>query len=529
MKKVVISILTLSALASLGLGVATASATNSSEVKADEPVVTEAEHPTLYINELVYRGGESATWNSSNNQVALGGGGRGFEYDAPTNAVIKATYVQSSASWAAWSYIHIRATDNDNKPNNGFTNKGYWLKWAGDGRIWFYKDGTKISTLGADSARNYTSGKTFETEFSAIDMSDGSVQVKFVVDGNTLIDYNDAENPILDGTVYAGMTESTNFSVTGCSLALPSLKSLSRPTIHNASGIVYEEVSFAGSGSGASYHYEARGSQGVSFPFRIDSAGGSGGMAIGAKADVISGQTPCYYLGFEQWGTLTLYRGKAESPYYDTLKTGASISLSPGAKYESTIGMKMTDFGGGDTCVTVWLGGTIIYNCWDKKTEENTPITCNPIDAEGEDAITYVNMWTSWMSWTVVDPDKKAVDDFVATYITAPGAEDYTEVSEADRNSVCRGKHTAAITAFNNDEILNDTQRSMFTSGSIYVSARSTLDYWDTHSTPSNSLMGLQRGLSDPQTALMVAMASLAGALIALSGCFLCLRKRKGN
>jgi len=242
----------------------------------------------------------------------------------------------------------------------------------------------------------------------------------------------------------------------------------------------------------------------------------------------MGGNTPCYYLSFEQWGSFTLRKGKTESPYYTDLASGAGVSLSPGAKYESTIGFRMTDFGGGDTCVTVWLGGSIIYNYWDKKTETNTPIACNPINAEGEDALTYVNLWTDWMSWTVVDPDKKAVDSFVATYIADAAAEDYTKTAEEDREATCRSKYNTAMAAFNDDEVLTATQRNLFNTGVTYADARAALEYWDTHSAKSTPVRTLG-GLSDGNKTTALIVAASIGILVTAFGCAFLLKKRKEN
>jgi len=519
--------LALGAFAAAGLGIATASAINSFEVRADDP--TPVEHADLYINECVYSGGEGAGWNSSTNQATVPGGGCGFEYGVPTNAKTKATFtIGSGASWANWIYVRMRATDADVSPTNGFTNAGYCLEWRGNGEFNFTKNGANKGYVYVSGLAYQNNGGSFSVEFSTIDYSDGSVHVDITINETPVFNYVDDADPILSGTVYAVSGDGPSVSVTGTDLTLPSLKSLSAPTAHNAAAIVYEEVSFAGGSGGASYHYEARGSQGVSFPFRIDSAGGSGGMAFGAKADVMGGNTPCYYLSFEQWGSFTLRKGKTESPYYTDLASGAGVPLSPEAKYESTIGFRMTDFGGGDTCVTVWLGGSIIYNYWDKKTETNTPIACNPINAEGEDALTYVNLWTDWMSWTVVDPDKKAVDSFVATYIADAAAEDYTKTAEEDREATCRSKYNTAMAAFNDDEVLTATQRNLFNTGATYADARAALEYWDTHSAKSTPVRTLG-GLSDGSKTTALIVATSIGILVTAFGCAFLLKKKKEN
>jgi hypothetical protein len=516
--------LALGAFAAAGLGIATASAINSFEVRADDP--TPVEHADLYSNECVYRGGEGATWNPSTNEVTVPSAGTGFEYDAPTNASIKATYTHhgyADSHWAGWLNIAMRATDSDVTPTNGFTNSGYSLAWRGDGTTLFYKNGVQKDVVAA-GAGVYQWGGSYQTEFSTINLSDGSVHVKFKVGETVVVDWIDNDSPILEGTVYASWTDQHNYSVLGCDIIPETVKNLSAPIAHNAASIVYEEISCAGGASGVSYGYEAGGSQGWTAPFRVNEAAGGTVFSIGAKEAVISKETPCYFVEMDQWSNLTLGRGDSETP----------VALVNGVKSNFVVGeivnvsFRMTDYKNGDTCVTFWYDGAIKFNYWDKKTVENTPVQCNPETGTHEELMTYGNIWTGWMPFTVIDPDKQAVDSFVATYIADAAAEDYTKTAEEDREATCRSKYNTAMAAFNDDEVLTATQRNLFNTGVTYADARAALEYWDTHSAKSTPVRTLG-GLSDGNKTTALIVAASIGILVTAFGCAFLLKKRKEN
>ena len=121
--------------------------------------------------------------------------------------------------------------------------------------------------------------------------------------------------------------------------------------------------------------------------------------------------------------------------------------------------------------------------------------------------------------------DEAVVDNFVATYITTPGAEDYTTIAEADRQTSCVNKYTAAKAAL---EALTEEQQALFNSDAKYADAREIYNIWKAAYDAQNGGSGAGMLIFDSKETQNTVLISTLGAaaLVAAAG-FIFLKKKK--
>ena len=123
------------------------------------------------------------------------------------------------------------------------------------------------------------------------------------------------------------------------------------------------------------------------------------------------------------------------------------------------------------------------------------------------------------------DADEAAVDNFVATYITTPGAEDYTTIAEADRQASCVNKYTAAKAAL---EALTENQQSLFNYSAKYADAREIYNIWKAAYDAQNGGSGAGMLTFDSkETQNTVLISTLGAAAVVAAAGFIFLKKKK--
>lgn len=123
------------------------------------------------------------------------------------------------------------------------------------------------------------------------------------------------------------------------------------------------------------------------------------------------------------------------------------------------------------------------------------------------------------------DADEAAVDTFVATYITTPGAEDYTTIAEADRQASCVDKYTAAKAAL---EALTENQQSLFNYNAKYADAREIYNIWKAAYDAQNGGSGAGMLTFDTKESTNSVLISTLGAAAVLAAAgFIFLKKKK--
>lgn len=119
--------------------------------------------------------------------------------------------------------------------------------------------------------------------------------------------------------------------------------------------------------------------------------------------------------------------------------------------------------------------------------------------------------------------DKKAVDEFVANYITAQMGEDYTAIPEADRAGKCQNKLKAAEGAYKR---LTKSQKELFDNSPDYEAARTAMDMW--RSVSSKTSIGIFGGNAASNSTTILVCTLLAVSAVAITS-FVLIRKKKHN
>lgn len=119
--------------------------------------------------------------------------------------------------------------------------------------------------------------------------------------------------------------------------------------------------------------------------------------------------------------------------------------------------------------------------------------------------------------------DKKAVDEFVANYITAQMGEDYTAIPEADRAGKCQNKLKAAEGAYKR---LTKSQKELFDNSPDYAAARTAMDMW--RSVSSKTSIGIFGGNAASNSTTILVCTLLAISAVAITS-FILIRKKKHN
>ena len=121
--------------------------------------------------------------------------------------------------------------------------------------------------------------------------------------------------------------------------------------------------------------------------------------------------------------------------------------------------------------------------------------------------------------------DETAVDTFVVTYITNPGAEDYTTIAEADRQASCVNKYTAAKAAL---EALTENQQSLFNYDAKYADAREIYNIWKAAYDAQNGGSGAGMLTFDSkETQNTVLISTLGAAAVVAAAGFIFLKKKR--
>ena len=147
----------------------------------------------------------------------------------------------------------------------------------------------------------------------------------------------------------------------------------------------------------------------------------------------------------------------------------------------------------------------------------------------GAGLVVQVKIYASWVGIWVSQPadaDLAAVREFVNTYITAQGAEDYTQIPEADRNAKCVSKYQAAKAAF---DALSEAQQTLFNTEDEFTNPRAILAEWKAVVDAQSGVKSIAR-MSNPNMVTVTVVGSiLAVGAIAAIGMIIFAKKRKAE
>lgn len=352
------------------------------------------------------------TWDTATNGVSITSGWGSVSYRIPASAKVTATYtLNTNSSWVEGCMVNIRMRSSS---GDATVDSGYQIHMLGSSAAELQKNGTKL----LDLTGPYFAGAptVVETEFSTIDMSDGSVQVKFVVNGTVLCDYNDATD-VCTGNYYSTNTDWVAYTLSGCNDRVKTYwaNDLSDPTAPNGSVTFNNDGTLDLANSGASvvqYSTLATGSYGYKMKIRNTNGVGALRSAIGSKTYQVHpyhviGESSGYYTYWEgQYFNFT--RGNVGDPYPALITRSDGPNLV--ADTEFVIEFIIAGYDDGSVRLTYKIDGAIVLSYFDIKTNENTP--CFPhTDADlGGAPGSFVNYFgvTTYYKTATILPMKEA-------------------------------------------------------------------------------------------------------------------------
>ncbi|MBE6126910.1 MAG: starch-binding protein [Erysipelotrichaceae bacterium] len=147
----------------------------------------------------------------------------------------------------------------------------------------------------------------------------------------------------------------------------------------------------------------------------------------------------------------------------------------------------------------------------------------------GTGLIVQVKIYANWVGIWVSQPadtDLAVVRNFVNTYITSQGAEDYTTIPEADRNAKCVSKYQAAKAAY---DALSEAQQDLFDTADEFTNPRAILAEWKAVVDAQSGVKAIAR-MSNPNMRTIAVVGSiLAVGAIAAIGMIIFAKKRKAE
>ena len=408
-------------------GLAAAISSPVKVAKADDPV--ETNYSDLYMNELQLKAKSgSCTTDSNNNLVTVMPSGNSFVYTGPNNLSTSFTMVvENSCSWAAWTYINVRATFAEGKTlpteSNAFSNSGYQISWRANGSINFKKNGTLIGSPSVSGLKYQEGNARFETIIQTIDMSDGSVRFRFYVNSNLIFEYNDAEDPIT-GDQLTFKSDSVRVGFECPDFDKPNSYSLEDagspswnsnfPISSYSNGVVTTSAGGTSGYSGVVYATQNYGSYGYKANIKFLQQSGAVYLSIGGtngggqyNIPTVIGDSGWsdtgYVINLDQWGPLKLQRNGV------TLASFSGKAFVTDATWEIEYSLKFLEDG---SCkIILFIDGSLYINYFDIKTNENTPLTPKSIGGTPGSLTSYHGIWSYYVAIQISSADNASYSE----------------------------------------------------------------------------------------------------------------------
>ena len=230
---------------------------SSSTVFAEDSI-TESSYAKLYVNDLAGFTSDSATIdNKTGNITNVSSFGR-FGYNDSYQNVEITSIINFSTVGNTTFILRAQGATLGTAGGSEWTNSGYYIRWYPHGQFDFGKNGSIISgPFWGSLPGNATTDTDYTVVFKTVNMSDGSVQVTFTINGYVILDYNDADSPITDGGWYAICSEGSVFSASGYGFDSPvlNLNDVSSPILsaNFVATLGEDSIITSGSNSGAGY------------------------------------------------------------------------------------------------------------------------------------------------------------------------------------------------------------------------------------------------------------------------------------
>ena len=432
--------------------------------------VTAAEHAELYVNDLagfVADGGtrDAATGNITN----VSSYGRVGFNDKYQNVAI--TSVINFSTVGNTTFV-LRAQGDSLAPagSGEWENQGYYVRWYPHGQFDFVKNGTALlgSPFWGTLPGAATPGVDYTVVFKTADMSDGSVQVTFSINGYVIFDYNDADSPLTEGGWYAITSEGSEFSASGSGFQMPvvDLSHTSQP-IYSANfpasidqdGVVTTSGSFSGAGyafqTSSAFVYKT-----IVKPVANVSASSSFSFTIGAtktnSAEINRPNVVDANWGWSETGYVLYWHSTGSGSIGRAGGTISSFSLpqfAAGESYEIEYGV--TNFGDGSVRVHLKINGDLAAIYFDRAHDDYTPLSFPSAGGSPASLVTYSMVLSYEMDGQILPCSAKDFSQFslaskdLGSPMTIGGAGMF------DRNGSVSSFGGGIVAGYNNGNINN--------------------------------------------------------------------------
>ena len=381
-----------------------------------DPEPTEVSYADVYMNDLTlltYDGNVQHT--ASNNMVAYLEAGCSCWYSGPKNVSIKFRYV---CWWTSGlTYIYIRCNDQ-------FSGTGYVIGWENNGHVFLaIKDGAILQEYPAGTFPYWFNAAEdqakYDVKYEAIDLTDGSTRIRFYINETMVI--NHTIQDAFDGNQFGFYSDSAYFGLIGAenlgyntfSLedAATPITSANYPWAGYENGVATLSGGVAGF-SGATYVAQVAGDYGFRAKVKPTQLAGQIYFNIFAKNGIHECNRPNitgdwgwsdvgYYIIWDRWGLFSALRGETSIGYNGV---GIPFDNFP----EVTIEIGIRHFGDGSNRITLRVNDIVYLNCFDLKTDSNTPPELNSNGGTPGSLLAYNSVWSYWSSCTVRSADDVA-------------------------------------------------------------------------------------------------------------------------
>lgn len=369
------------ALLLVGVGFSTYFTAHQTVRAEDTP--TESAYAQVWMNDMGGFSHSGATYDPITNSVTnLVSGGR-FGYNSGFENVEVSSTINFSAISGGNVNFYLRMQGD--LPNANYTRLGYQFRWYSHGQFEFLKNGATIIGPAWGPLPAPNTATTYTVIFSAINMSDGSVKVKAVVNGLTFIDYTDVSDVIIGTGMFAVTTDGFTLSATGngftsesiClyDMATPVTNANFPGTVINQDGSV--DLVSGSVATGAAWAFQQTDFYSYKFNFTPSTTSGKLRLTIGSQGslhrDDILGSGAWSETGYVlQWwgdnGQRHLFRNNTQLSYVWNLPT-----FEKDRTYEIEYGV--TPFGDGSNRVHMRIDGALVVIYFDRPSDTYTPLT----------------------------------------------------------------------------------------------------------------------------------------------------------
>ncbi len=456
----------------LGFGLVSFAAPKTTQAHADTEA-TESACADVWINEMSGLVNAGAAHNNTTGNISLTAGTR-FAYGPKyKNVIVRSNITFTSDEGNLPIKLRAQGTpETFANANSWDANDGYMFMWYSHGQFEIYKNGAKI----LDPTWTYDPkvGDTYEVALKTVDLSDGSVKFEVFINGTSIYNYVDTENPITGAGYYSvqwgGLA--ADFSGEGFSTPIFNLSDVASPVTSNnfpgatvdANGVVttnYSDLALGHSGVGYTFYNDG---SGYGYKVAVTPTGAAGRLifSIGSYKNTVhemnrpqnvsTTDDGCwddagYVLYWSSNGQRHLARGNDNTNLLEYAWN--AVAYQPDTTYN--VEFSMQPYADGSVRVTFRINGALVVNYLDVPSTGYTPVKLVQ-DASGTGHVTNCLLMTAGVNATFAPIDPISVEE--KTVITNDLGAGVSPTSTFDRNGAVSNM-TGALSVGWNANITN--------------------------------------------------------------------------